>query len=224
MFTIGKRMRFEATRTVDGVEDGDSLTAEVLLSADQLTDTGFVTDFGDLTALQEHIDRTLDHHDLSGVLTDVSDEDIRRHVLDCASTYLPQAARGRLAGVRLLSGRIVTPTEPAAVHFRATHWLEGLAAGHKCGRRHGHAYVVTLPGTLGGLLPIPGDLIDHIRSTLHRQVLNRVLDVNPTSELLAAHLAGWLADKNITGPDGCPYAVRVSETDSTWAEYRQEAS
>ncbi|MEV7775928.1 6-carboxytetrahydropterin synthase [Kitasatospora sp. NPDC086791] len=223
VYTIGKRMRFEATRRIDGVVDGNSMTAQVLLSADRLTDVGFVTDFGDLAPLQEHVDQALDHRDLSDVLADASDEGISRYLFDWAAVHLPAVARRRLAAVQLLTGRPVTPVRPVAVHFSATHWLEGLSTGHKCGRRHGHAYVVTLPGPMGDLLPIPSELADHVHSTLHRQLLNRVLDLNPTSEQLAAHLAGWLADKGLTGPDGAPLAVRVSETESTWAEYRQEA-
>ncbi|MFF0413424.1 6-carboxytetrahydropterin synthase [Kitasatospora sp. NPDC004745] len=214
-YTIGKLMRFEATRTVRGIEAGNSMTAEVILSADRLTGTGFVTDFGDLFALQEHIDHALDHRDLSDVLADPSDEAIRHHLLACARTHLPQPARSQLADVRLLTGRTAVPAGLAAVHFPATHWLEGLAVGHKCGRRHGHAYAVTLPGPLGGLLPVPDGLTDHIRSTLHHQVLNRILDFNPTSELLAAHLAGWLTAKGLSGSVGYPLAVRVSETEST---------
>ncbi|MFJ1936614.1 6-carboxytetrahydropterin synthase [Kitasatospora sp. NPDC088160] len=224
-YTIGKRVRFEAARELDGVDASDSFTAEVVLTARELTRPGFVCDFGELAGLQEHVDAVLDHRDLNAVLADASDKGIAEHLHASAEATLPGGARERLSEVRILTGRPVSVVEPTAVRFRARHWLCGLPAGHKCGRPHGHAYVVTLPFELRGdqMLPIPGQLRAYLLAGFHQQVLNEVLDVNPTSEHLAAHLARWLTARGLADPAGRPFIVRVSETESTWAQFAPDA-
>ncbi|MEU3355154.1 6-carboxytetrahydropterin synthase [Streptomyces sp. NPDC037389] len=222
-YTIGKRVRFDAARTVAGVDSSDSLTAEIVLTARELTETGFVCDFGELAGLQEHIDAVLDHRDLDTVLPDASDDAIADYLHHWASGNLPSSARARLSGVRILTGRCATPLAPRAVGFRARHWLRGLPAGHKCARQHGHAYLVTVPDRSGTLLPVPGDLRAYVMSAFHQKALNDVVGVNPTSELLAAHLTGWLAEHGVRDLSGRPLAIRVSETESTWAEFEPGA-
>jgi 6-pyruvoyltetrahydropterin/6-carboxytetrahydropterin synthase len=115
--------------------------------------------------------------------------------------------------------------------FEAAHHLTGLPAGHKCTRRHGHSYTVTVtvaaealtePGFVtdfAGLAPL-GRYLD---GTLDHQDLNEVLGIEPTSENLARHLLDW-CQQNVPLPAGAWFeAVRVSETASSWAEYRPEA-
>ncbi|MEU1824097.1 6-carboxytetrahydropterin synthase [Streptomyces abikoensis] len=225
-YIIGKRVRFDAARTLGGVDASDSLTAEIVLKARELTGTGFVCDFGDLDGLREHIDAVLDHRDLDAVLPDASDKGIAGYLHRWGSGHLPAGVRARLSEVRILTGRAPTPAAPEAVGFRARHWLRGLPDGHKCARQHGHAYLVTVPDRSGapGLLPVPRELRAYVVSAFHQQVLNDVVSVNPTSELLAAHLAEWAADRALTDPSGRPLAVRVSETESTWAEFEPGAS
>ncbi|MGV9383607.1 6-pyruvoyl trahydropterin synthase family protein [Nonomuraea sp. NPDC003707] len=109
--------------------------------------------------------------------------------------------------------------------FEAAHRLNGLPDGHKCGRRHGHSYQVTVeltsdalvdPGFItdfGDLTPFAAHLAEHFD---HRD-LNEVLKVEPTSEHLALHLARWFLDNVQPGIPGRLAAVTVSETSKTWA-------
>lgn len=109
--------------------------------------------------------------------------------------------------------------------FEASHRLHGLPDGHKCARPHGHSYQVTVevaaeeltgPGFVtdfGDLSPFGTYLDEHFD---HRD-LNDVLDVEPTSELLALHLAGWFLDNVQPLIAGRLIAVTVSETRKTWA-------
>lgn len=112
--------------------------------------------------------------------------------------------------------------------FEAAHWLSGLPAGHKCGRMHGHSYTVevvleatelTGPGFVvdfGELAPLKR----YLDERYDHQLLNEVLDVEPTSENLAQVVFDWCS-AHIPLPDSAVFtAVRVSETASTWAEYR----
>lgn len=108
--------------------------------------------------------------------------------------------------------------------FSASHILEGLPDGHQCGRLHGHNYtiVVVLRGeTLNqvGFVRDYGDLRivkDFIDNVLDHRHLNNVIDIQPSAENLAKHLYG-IFKKDI--PE--LYAVRVSETPKTWAEYHE---
>jgi 6-pyruvoyltetrahydropterin/6-carboxytetrahydropterin synthase len=116
--------------------------------------------------------------------------------------------------------------------FEAAHQLGGLAAGHKCGRPHGHSYsveVILAAKELSG----PGFVTDfaaldpvrkHLDEVYDHRVLNEVLDVEPTSENLARLLFDWCT-ANVPLPGTAAFeAVRVSETPATWAEYRPTAS
>lgn len=114
--------------------------------------------------------------------------------------------------------------------FDADHWVPGLPEGHKCGRQHDHSYVVQVflsaqklsgPGFVvdfGELSP----LRDHLRQNLDRRLLNDVMTAAPTSENIALKLFDW-CHEHLALPDGATVdAIRVSETPSTWAEYRPE--
>src|SRR6266571_4653945 len=86
--------------------------------------------------------------------------------------------------------------------FDAAHHLEGLASGHKCARVHGHTYAVEVvlaadhlsgPGFVADF----GDLApfrDFLEKDFDHRDLNEVMDVPPTSELIATHLAHWFID------------------------------
>ncbi|MEH1016862.1 6-carboxytetrahydropterin synthase [Micromonospora sp. CPCC 206060] len=114
--------------------------------------------------------------------------------------------------------------------FDGAHHLGGLPEGHKCGRLHGHGYTVevTLASTrLAG----PGFVVDfakldplkrHLDGEFDHRLLNDVIDVEPTSENLARLLFDWCVT-HLPLPDGAfVEAVRVRETATSWAEYRQE--
>ncbi|PZG39896.1 6-carboxytetrahydropterin synthase QueD [Spongiactinospora gelatinilytica] len=114
--------------------------------------------------------------------------------------------------------------------FEAAHRIGGLPKGHPCGRVHGHSYQVevrlaaerlTAPGFVtdfGELAPLG----KYLQATFDHQLLNDVLDVEPTSENFAVHLACWFLDNLQPGLPGRLVAVRVAETATSWAEYRVE--
>jgi 6-pyruvoyltetrahydropterin/6-carboxytetrahydropterin synthase len=117
-----------------------------------------------------------------------------------------------------------------AFTFEAAHRLGGLPDGHKCSRPHGHSYTVEVI-LESPVLSAPGFVADFAelepvrayldRSWDHRD-LNEVLAAEPTSENIARHLREWCR-ANLGGAAGpLVAAVRVSETRSTWAEYRPE--
>jgi 6-pyruvoyltetrahydropterin/6-carboxytetrahydropterin synthase len=215
-YTIGKRFRFDATRIIDGEYDGHTFVAEALLSAEKLTPVGFVADFRDLTALKDYIDSRFDHQVLSNVLGDARDAALAGHLYDWCAANLPESVRACLAEIRVRTGRTAAQDACAAVEFEATHRLDGLEDGHPCGREHGHSYSVTT--TVSGSTLVPAALSDYIQSSLDGTFLNDRLPFNPTSELLAHHFGHWLHDRQLTSSPG-HLAVRVSETETSWAEY-----
>lgn len=114
-------------------------------------------------------------------------------------------------------------------HFSASHVLEGLSAGHPCGRLHGHNYIVELElrapvlddvgfvTDYGDLAPV-GRWLDEVWDHRHLNDVFSELNLlgNPTAETLAALVFdSWSA--------ALPHltAVRVSETPKTWAEFRR---
>ncbi|MFE6977060.1 6-carboxytetrahydropterin synthase [Streptomyces sp. NPDC057682] len=224
MYAIGKRAACDIARTIDGADGSDLITVELVLTARELAKPGFVVDFGNLSGLQRHVDAVLDHHDLDTVLADPTDAGIAAHIRTWAQQNLPEEVRELLADVRVLTGRLPAPADDQAVHFRARHWLCDLPEGHKCGRHHGHAYLLTLPDPdrPDRLLPVPERLREFVLSRFHAKALNEVLDLNPTSEHLAAVLTAWLAEHQLTAPSGRALEVRLSETASTWAQFTLE--
>jgi 6-pyruvoyltetrahydropterin/6-carboxytetrahydropterin synthase len=111
--------------------------------------------------------------------------------------------------------------------FAASHILDGLPAGHKCGRLHGHSYrvLVTLIGVADefGFIMDFGELTwvrNFIADRIDHTHLNDVLSFNPTAENLATWLAGevraWLESR----PERSRIsnvAIGISEARSTWA-------
>lgn len=112
-------------------------------------------------------------------------------------------------------------------HFSASHQLDALPEGHKCGRLHGHNYVVELELEAeedgldkAGFVRDYGDL-SVFGSWLEREVDHRHLndlltDRNPSAE----NLCRWIFERwERELPELS--SVRVSETAKTWAEYRR---
>ena len=102
--------------------------------------------------------------------------------------------------------------------FSASHILLGLAAGHQCGRLHGHNYTVTLeltgPLNEDGMVMDYGDLSDFdewVKDTLDHRHLNDGMVSNPTAENLAHYIMS-------NAPlDDLVVAVTVCETPKTTA-------
>jgi 6-pyruvoyltetrahydropterin/6-carboxytetrahydropterin synthase len=78
--------------------------------------------------------------------------------------------------------------------FEAAHWLPNVPEGHKCGRLHGHSFVVTV-AVEGSIDPKIGWVMDYgvikeafapLEIQLDHYCLNEVEGLeNPTSEVLA---------------------------------------
>jgi 6-pyruvoyltetrahydropterin/6-carboxytetrahydropterin synthase len=111
--------------------------------------------------------------------------------------------------------------------FDAAHHLDGLPAGHKCARNHGHTYTVEVVLAAEHLIP-PGFVTDfgdlaplgeYLTQTFDHRDLTDVLPEPPTSEHLARHLADWFLTHLQPRLSGRLVAVRVSETPTSTAEY-----
>ena len=107
--------------------------------------------------------------------------------------------------------------------FSASHVLNGLPDDHQCARLHGHNYTIEVELShdhlddtgfivdFGQLKPIK----EYIDNTFDHRHLNDVLAFNPTAENMAYFMYGLFKSMF---PMVC--AVRVKETDTSWAEYR----
>lgn len=137
----------------------------------------------------------------------------------------------------------MTYTIRKTFRFEAAHSLTGLPEDHQCGRVHGHSYRITVE-LASGELSAPGFVADFgdlkpvkdwIDDFLDHHDLNEALPVwflrtgqdpgtAPTSEHMAALVYWLIKDSHIHGlPFGVTsalVAVQVSETETSWAEYR----
>lgn len=109
--------------------------------------------------------------------------------------------------------------------FDASHILEGMPEGHKCGRMHGHTYTAIFELWApdldkNGFVQDYNDLApikQYIDSHLDHRHLNDVLMMNPTAELIAVHLYEYFK------PDFPKLkSVSVKETPKTIARYEPE--
>lgn len=108
-------------------------------------------------------------------------------------------------------------------HFSASHRLDHLNENHKCWNLHGHNYVVEVVVESPmlddrGFCQVDYGELDpfkrYIDEALDHRHLNDVLPVRTTAENIARFLYGEARKLS-------PFviAVRVSETDATWASY-----
>ncbi|MEU7982885.1 6-carboxytetrahydropterin synthase QueD [Micromonospora sp. NPDC049081] len=112
--------------------------------------------------------------------------------------------------------------------FEAAHRLGDLPEHHKCARVHGHSYAVEVT-LVAQVLSGPGFVVDfaelepvkqYLADAFDHRLVNDVVTVEPTSENLARLIFDWCAE-NLPLPDGVHVeAVRVSETATSWAEFR----
>ena len=110
-------------------------------------------------------------------------------------------------------------------HFSASHRLEHLPEDHPCFRLHGHNYIVELilqAETLG-----PEDfVVDYRKLEPFKRIVDDELDHRHLNDILpgttsAECLAQWLFERAKQFWPTLVYAVRVSETPKTWAQYRE---
>jgi 6-pyruvoyltetrahydropterin/6-carboxytetrahydropterin synthase len=113
--------------------------------------------------------------------------------------------------------------------FSASHQLHQLPDGHKCRRLHGHNYTVEIQLAspqlddrsfvvdFAELTPVG----DWLKERFDHQHLNDVLEVEPSSERLAEVIYVWCSSNLDPKFADVLHAVRVSESGTTWAEYRR---
>ncbi len=109
-------------------------------------------------------------------------------------------------------------------YFSASHQLKGLSEDHPCSRLHGHNYTVEIEmqahelSTQGfvrdyhDLSTLKAYIDDHLD---HRHLNDVLGDDCTTAEQIAKHLFDWCKSLWVETS-----ALRVSETQKTWAEYR----
>lgn len=114
--------------------------------------------------------------------------------------------------------------------FSASHILEGLPEGHKCGRLHGHNYTVEVELTAKEL-DAHGFVLDYGALDTFKKYLDDVCDHRhlndivgwrqPTAEFLAEFLFRAASSLLLDVLDHAKVsAVKVYETPKTVAEYR----
>ncbi|MDW4907812.1 6-carboxytetrahydropterin synthase [Streptomyces sp. ADMS] len=114
--------------------------------------------------------------------------------------------------------------------FEAGHRLPGLPPEHKCSRQHGHSYQVEVILTAfdleePGFVTDFGDLAPFkkfLDAELDHRNLDEILPFEPTSERLAQFLAGWFIQNVEPTTPGRLVAVRVRETERSWARFDVE--
>jgi len=113
-----------------------------------------------------------------------------------------------------------------AFTFEASHRLSSKSAPHRCAREYGHSYAVGV--VLDSDATVPAGFVsncggldvfeEYVTGTLNAD-LNTVLDVEPTSERIAEHLADWFIARVQPRLGDRLRSVWVSETLATWASY-----
>jgi 6-pyruvoyltetrahydropterin/6-carboxytetrahydropterin synthase len=108
-------------------------------------------------------------------------------------------------------------------NFSASHIIEGLPEGHQCSQLHGHNYVVEVV-LAAEQLDVVGFVVDYGELKPLKQIIDTELDHRHLNDVLpgattAETIARFLFDRaRALWPQ--TVAVRVSETPTTWAEYR----
>lgn len=107
--------------------------------------------------------------------------------------------------------------------FSASHIIEGLPQGHKCGRLHGHNYMVRIY-LMAQQLDEVGFVIDFGDLAPFKQLINDELDHRHLNDVLdgpttAEGLSKWLCDRALGMFGDAVMAVRVWETTKAWGEY-----
>jgi 6-pyruvoyltetrahydropterin/6-carboxytetrahydropterin synthase len=110
VFTISKQFAFSASHVLAGLPDdhpcsrlhGHNYVVELVLSADEIDDTGFVVDYRRLDAFKRYLDTNLDHTHLNKLLGDSpSSELLACFLYDWCADNLEPDAVARLAAVRV---------------------------------------------------------------------------------------------------------------------------
>lgn len=158
---------------------------------------------GEVSALRDRMEGTLaplNYVDLNTVLDQPTDENLARWIRK--SLALPGVDR---VAVQSTNSHGVDLDRDGMAHvwrrykFQAAHQLPNVAAGHKCGRMHGHGFEVIVHANKDiGTRPLSIDY-DHldtmwapVERELNYQCLNEIAGLeNPTSEVISS----WLWQK-----------------------------
>ena len=110
-------------------------------------------------------------------------------------------------------------------HFSASHRLDHLPENHPCYRLHGHNYVVELV-LRSEKLNADSFVLDYGELEPFKRIIDGELDHRHLNDILpgttsAECLAEWLFARAKQFWPELVYAVRVSETPKTWAEFRE---
>ena len=145
---------------------------------------------GEIDALRDRLQAgvaPLDYQLLNDHLANPSDENLARWIaarlaLGSAVQVGVQSTRGQGSDIDM--GGIAHVWR--RYQFEAAHQLPRVAAGHKCGRMHGHGFAVLLHATA-----VPAQALDRLwaplQAQLHHACLNDLPGLeNPTSELIAS--------------------------------------
>ena len=107
MYTIAKRFAFSASHTIGGLPPehpcarlhGHNYEVEVLLQSASLDAVGFVRDYGELSALKDFLDTTVDHRHLNDVLGHdrTTAEVIGKWLYDWCKSRWPEVVAVRVA-------------------------------------------------------------------------------------------------------------------------------
>ncbi|WP_050788560.1 MULTISPECIES: 6-carboxytetrahydropterin synthase [Actinomycetes] len=219
-----------ATENKAGRPHGHTFTVEVELTDTELRAPGFVADYAELAPVGEYLKRELDHRDLNALFTfDTTTDALAQHITAWFLAHMPPERGKQLRAVRVGLGAATgahrhVDDEPFA--FEAAHHLEGLPEGHKCGRPHGHSYRVDLrldqQTSPRRRARLRSRLAEYLDRYLDHRDLNAVLELQPTSELLAEHLCAWTLSQADAREAAAVQAVRVWESPRRWAEFAQD--
>ena len=117
---------------------GHTFIVEVELADTELRPPGFVVDYAELAPVGEYLKRELDHRDLNALFSfDTTTYALAQHLTTWFLAHMPHERRKQLQAVRVTLGTASTAPElvdDESFVFEAAHHLEGLPAGHKCGR------------------------------------------------------------------------------------------
>jgi 6-pyruvoyltetrahydropterin/6-carboxytetrahydropterin synthase len=113
--------------------------------------------------------------------------------------------------------------------FCASHLIDGLPEGHKCGRLHGHNYTVEVVLSSPTLNPV-GFVRDYGELAAFQEILDKQCDHHHLNDVLGHNIAKLTTAELLARYffSVCKTAwpetveVRVSETENTWASYRED--
>ncbi|SEF55577.1 6-pyruvoyltetrahydropterin/6-carboxytetrahydropterin synthase [Nonomuraea solani] len=123
-FRIGKRFTFEAAHQLSGLPGGHkcgrlhghSYTVEVVLTATELSESGFVIDFANLDPIKRHLAEHFDHQPLNEAIDiEPTSENLARVLFEWCAKNVPLPATAAIEAVR------VSETSATWAEYRPCH-------------------------------------------------------------------------------------------------------